>query len=67
MTARVLVDSNVLLDVIKADPLWGEWSARALARHLERDSLVVNPYLRKMRSSPVSLDLYCVHAYAGPR
>lgn len=65
MTARILVDSNVLLDVIKADPLWGEWSARALAGHLERGSLVINPYLRTMSSSPVSLDLYCAHAYAG--
>ena len=43
MTARILVDSNILLDVIKADPLWGEWSARALASHLERGSLVINP------------------------
>ena len=43
MTPRILVDSNVLLDVIKADPVWGEWSALALARHLERGVLVINP------------------------
>lgn len=43
MTARVLVDSNVLLDVIKSDPRWGDWSARALAVHLQRGSLVINP------------------------
>lgn len=43
MTARVLVDSNVLLDVITADPRWGEWSGRALAAHLDNGRLVVNP------------------------
>ena len=42
MTQRVLVDSNVLLDVIKADPLWGEWSGRTLTEHLDRGSLVIN-------------------------
>jgi predicted nucleic acid-binding protein len=43
MTSRVLVDSNVLLDVIKADPVWGAWSARTLADQLERGALVINP------------------------
>lgn len=43
MTARVLVDSSVLLDVIKSDPVWGEWSARTLADQLERGALVINP------------------------
>jgi len=43
MTARVLVDSNVLLDVIKTDPVWGEWSAQALADHLEHGVLIINP------------------------
>lgn len=43
MTARALVDSNVLLDVITADPAWGPWSAQALAGQLERGPLVINP------------------------
>lgn len=43
MTARVLVDSNVLLDVITGDPVWGDWSAQALAEQLERGELVINP------------------------
>lgn len=42
MTARVLVDSNVLLDVITSDPAWGEWSAQALAGQLEHGALVIN-------------------------
>ena len=45
MTARVLVDSNVLLDVIKSDPVWSNWSAEALARHLDRGALVINPVI----------------------
>lgn len=43
MTARVLVDSNVLLDVITDDPVWGAWSAQALAEQIERSELVINP------------------------
>ena len=43
VTPRILVDSNVLLDVIKDDPVWGAWSAQALAKHLEQGALVINP------------------------
>jgi predicted nucleic acid-binding protein len=39
----VLVDSNVILDVATEDPVWGEWSARALARAADRSVLVINP------------------------
>lgn len=39
----VLVDSNVLIDVAEADPVWGEWSRRALDRAGASESLVVNP------------------------
>ena len=45
MMPRVLVDSNVLLDVIKSDPVWSGWSADALARHLDRGALVINPVI----------------------
>jgi len=45
MSQRVLVDSNVLLDIIKDDPAWGEWSARTLADHLQHGSLVINPII----------------------
>ena len=45
MSARVLFDSNVLLDVIKSDPVWGDWSAGALAKHLDRGTLVINPVI----------------------
>ena len=38
----VLVDSNVLLDVVTADPTWGAWSAETLARVADEEILVIN-------------------------
>jgi predicted nucleic acid-binding protein len=40
-----LVDSNVLLDVATEDPVWGDWSARALAEVAEHVALVINPII----------------------
>ena len=37
-----LVDSNVLLDVIRADPTWLSWSAEALAHAADEGRLVIN-------------------------
>ena len=37
-----LVDSNVLLDVIRADPVWLSWSAEALTRTADEGPLVIN-------------------------
>lgn len=39
----VLVDSNVLLDVATNDPVWGDWSGRALERAADEAILVINP------------------------
>ncbi len=41
----VLVDSNVLIDVATNDPVWGEWSANALAEAAERYILIINPII----------------------
>lgn len=41
--SRVLVDSNVLLDVFTEDPAWFGWSSDRLAEFAERSVLVVNP------------------------
>ncbi|MEX2228879.1 MAG: type II toxin-antitoxin system VapC family toxin [Dehalococcoidia bacterium] len=38
----VLVDSNVILDVVTADPTWGAWSAQTLARVADEEPLVIN-------------------------
>lgn len=40
-----LVDSNVLLDVFTADPVWGDWSADALAEAAESGPLYINPII----------------------
>lgn len=39
----VFVDSNVILDVITADPLWQPWSEEQLSRWLDRGPLLINP------------------------
>ena len=39
----VFVDSNVILDVITADPRWQAWSEEQLSRWLERGPLLINP------------------------
>jgi predicted nucleic acid-binding protein len=39
----VLVDSDVILDVATNDPIWGAWSAEALARAADESVLVINP------------------------
>lgn len=42
---RVLVDSNVLLDVFTNDPAWFDWSSEILAELAEHSVLVVNPII----------------------
>lgn len=44
-TPAVLVDSNVLLDVAKEDPIWGEWSAQRLAQWADQAQLFINPII----------------------
>lgn len=41
----VLVDSNVLLDIATSDPVWGNWSAGALAEAAEHTMLIINPII----------------------
>jgi predicted nucleic acid-binding protein len=38
----VLVDSNVLLDVLTADPSWGTWSAEQLQLCLDAGPVAIN-------------------------
>jgi predicted nucleic acid-binding protein len=42
---RVLVDSNVLLDVLTEDPAWFDWSAAALEELAEDNVLAINPII----------------------
>lgn len=45
MTAGVLVDSNVLLDVLTEDAAWSTWSAAALQAAADVGPLVINPII----------------------
>ncbi len=40
-----LIDSNVLLDVLTADPTWGEWSGARIAECADQGMLVINPII----------------------
>lgn len=42
---RILVDSNVLLDVMTEDENWFEWSSAALEEHAEQSVLAINPVI----------------------
>ena len=39
----ILVDTCVLLDVTKADPVWRDWSSQTLAEWRSRGPLLINP------------------------
>ena len=41
----VLIDACVLIDIATEDPIWGGWSAEALARAAEDQVLVINPLI----------------------
>lgn len=43
--SRVLVDSNVVLDVMTEDERWFEWSSAALERCAEENVICVNPVI----------------------
>jgi predicted nucleic acid-binding protein len=38
----ILVDTNVLLDVLRDDPVWGDWSQRQLEAAAVRSALCIN-------------------------
>ncbi|MBL8551999.1 MAG: type II toxin-antitoxin system VapC family toxin [Hyphomonadaceae bacterium] len=41
----ILVDSNVLIDVIKGDVKWSPWSEAALEEAADRDEVAINPII----------------------
>ncbi len=41
----ILVDSNVVIDIVRADPHWGAWSRAALSDAAERAVLAINPLI----------------------
>lgn len=40
-----LIDSNVLIDIIVGDEVWGDWSARTLAQCLRAGVCQINPII----------------------
>lgn len=42
---RVLVDTNVLVDVMRGEEPWFAWSAARLAEAADRSTLVINPVI----------------------
>ncbi|WP_349904088.1 type II toxin-antitoxin system VapC family toxin [Parafrigoribacterium humi] len=40
-----LIDTNVLLDIATADPIWAEWSAGALAHGIRTGPVYINPLI----------------------
>jgi len=41
----LLVDSNVLLDVFEADPVWAEWAESMLQKYSSTHTLYINPII----------------------
>jgi len=42
---KILVDSNVLLDIFTEDERWFDWSSEKIEYHAERDILGINPII----------------------
>jgi predicted nucleic acid-binding protein len=45
MKDLLLIDSNVLLDVITDDPIWGNWSSETLIKSYSEHNLAINPVI----------------------
>jgi predicted nucleic acid-binding protein len=41
----IVVDTNVLLDVVTSNPVWGNWSSLQMINLARIDSLVINPII----------------------
>jgi predicted nucleic acid-binding protein len=61
---RVLVDSNVLLDIFTNDPDWAAWSAEQLAA-CAHSGLAINPIIYAELSPAFSAEGELEHALAG--
>jgi hypothetical protein len=56
--ATVLVDANVLLEILTADPAWESWSASALVEAAEGSLLTINPIIYAEVGTRSSLSSY---------
>ena len=46
MAASILVDTNVLLDILTADPVWLPWSMAELQKAWANGPVIINPIIR---------------------
>ncbi len=51
---RVMVDSNVLIDIFDDDPAWFDWSFEQLGPLLEAERAVINPLIYAELAAPFS-------------
>ncbi|MFM8454247.1 MAG: type II toxin-antitoxin system VapC family toxin [Gammaproteobacteria bacterium] len=42
---KILLDSNVILDLFTEDPVWFNWSAQTVAQYAENHILIINPII----------------------
>ncbi|HEV2721081.1 MAG TPA: type II toxin-antitoxin system VapC family toxin [Thermoanaerobaculia bacterium] len=45
MPPETLVDSNIIIDVVRGDPPWSEWSSQALSLAGSESILVIDPLI----------------------
>ncbi len=45
MKSKILVDSNVLIDIYSKDSKWYDWSAKNLSQYANKNSFVINPII----------------------
>ncbi|MBU1709353.1 MAG: type II toxin-antitoxin system VapC family toxin [Proteobacteria bacterium] len=53
---KIMVDSNVLLDVLTEDASWFEWSAAKISQYADQSILCINPIIY----SEVSMGFECI-------
>lgn len=65
----ILVDSNVLIDLMRDDPQWGEWSLQQLRRAKSQGRLAINiviyAEIAVAYPSPAELDVFLEAAGIG--
>ena len=65
MAGAVLVDANVLLDVLTADPQWLSWSSTELRQAKAGGVVAVNPIICAALASPSTRHLSPLHLPRG--
>ncbi len=43
--SKILVDSNIILDILTEDPVWLGWSTKMLSHYVKTHDLVINPII----------------------